>query len=1107
MKHALRKKITIFGCLLFSLFISTINAQTVQLHGKIIDSSTQQPVMSATVSSGKQTTLSDAQGNFTINADKGQNLTASFVGYASQTMAVNDDGFITITLSSSSQQLTDVVVTALGVKKEVKRVGYAVQQVNGEDLNKARDQNPITGLQGKIAGLSVGPSAELLRKPTVLLRGNEITLYVVDGVPISSDTWNISPDDIETYTILKGPTAAALYGSRAQYGAILITTKKGLKHKGFNVEFNSTNSWDNGFLAFPRLQNEYGPGENELYAFGDGKGGGLNDNDYDVWGPKFDGQPIPQWDGTYDPNKTFTTTYPGGYKYTGHIEPTPYLSRGPNNLSNFLRTGFQTTNNIAVNATGDNYTLRFSVSQSYQQSIIPNTELNITNFNMYGSYKLSNRLSVSANINFNRQYTPNFPDVDYGPNSLLYNVAIWTGADWDVNSPLIKGMWQPGKVGTQSIFAEYQRYHNPWFVVNEWLRGHYKTDINGYISANYKINEHLNISPRTQITTYNLLRTEKMPYSAHPYGREGNMGDYREDRRDLFESNSDLQLNYNYEVANFVNLSGLVGGSARLFNYNSSWTSTDYLTIPELYTFSNSLNPIQSSSFNSSMRVFSAYYSLDATFGKYATLAATGRVDKSSALPSEHNSYFYPSFAVAAPLSDYVKILPEFISFLKIRASYATVHGDATSATVGVAPFNTITAFGENPSGTSLFDYPIGYGSNYASPYGGPDYSLASVYSTSKPYNNQTAAYYTSNLYDPNIKTFNRVNYEEGFDINFFHNRLGLNFTAFQYIDGPQILQNPVSTASGYSYYYINALKTKKTGYEISATGTPIKSKNVKWDVLVNWSTFKDVYDELPPGQTTYATSNNNNAKVGDRVDKFYGSAFVRTTDGQIIFDASGYPLYNPVPQYLGHLNADFQWSIYNKVSFKQFTLGVQFDGSVGGVTTDYMHLKTMRGGRNIETAEGAFGVSRADDNAHAGDASWKGSYVGEGVVVSNNTPINFDSQTGAILNYDDLKFAPNTSTTLIQQYVSDYYNTSESNLMSKTFASLREVTLGYSLPLKNSFISKLDITLVARNLLYFYDDPRFKDVDLNQYNYATTSTVLQTPTTRRYGINLNIVF
>ena len=1109
MKKVLLISTRFFLCFLFCFSIAQLNAQTLQLHGKIIDSSTQQPVSNATVSAGNQKVLSDADGNFSIHANSGSTLSVSFVGYGDKLLTIKDDGFINVTLSQSSSQLTDVVVTALGVKKEVKRVGYAVQQVQGEDLVKARDANPVTGLQGKIAGLSVGPSAELLRKPEVLLRGNEISLYVVDGVPISSDTWNISPDDIETITVLKGPTAAALYGSRAQYGAILITTKKGLKNKGFNIELNSTNSFDKGFLAFPRLQDDYGPGENELYAFGDGKGGGLNDNDYDVWGPKFDGQPIPQWDGTYDPNQTFTTTYPGGYVYTGHVQPTPFIARGVNNLGNFLRTGFQTTDNIALNATGDNYTLRFSLSQSYQQSIIPNMELNITNFNIYGSYKLSNRLTINANVNFNRQYTPNFPDVDYGPNSLIYNVAIWTGDDWSVNDPLIKGIWQPGKVGTQSIFAEYQRYHNPWFMVKDWLRGHYKTDINGYISANYKIDDHLNITPRTQITTYSLLRTEQMPYSAHPYGREGNQGDYREDRRDLFESNSDIQLNYNYEVANFVNLSGLIGGSARIFTYNSNWTSTDYLTIPELYTFSNSLNPLQANSFQSSMRVFSAYYSLDATLGKYVTLSATGRVDKSSALPSNHNSYFYPSFSVAAPLSDYIK-LPSVISFLKLRASYATVHGDATSATVGAAPFNTITAFGENPSGTSLFDYPLGYGSNYESPYGGPDYSLSSVYSTSKPYNNQTAAYYTSNLYDPNIKTFNRVNYEEGFDVNFLKNRLGLSATAFQYIDGPQILQNPISTASGYSYYYINALKTKKTGYELSLTGTPIKSKDFNWDVLVNWSTFKDVYDELPPGQTTYATSNDPFANKGDRVDKFYGTAFVKTTDGKIVYDNSGLPLTNPVPQFLGYLNADFQWSIDNKFSYKNFTLGFQFDGSVGGVTTDYMHLKTMRGGRNIETDEGAIGKSRADDNAHAGDASWHGSYVGDGVVVSNNTPINFDSQTGAILNYDDLKFSQNAQTALIQQYVSDYYNTDESNLMSKTFASLREVTLGYSLPqsiLKRSFISKLDITLVARNLIYFYKDPRFKDVDLDQYNYATTSTVLQTPTTHRYGINLNIVF
>jgi hypothetical protein len=516
------------------------------------------------------------------------------------------------------------------------------------------------------------------------------------------------------------------------------------------------------------------------------------------------------------------------------------------------------------------------------------------------------------------------------------------------------------------------------------------------------------------------------------------------------------------------------------------------------------------------MRVFSGYYSLDASLGKYATISATGRVDKSSALPPDHDSYFYPSFSVASAVTDYLR-LPRVISYLKLRASYAEVHGAPTSATVGAAPFNKITAFGASPSGNSLFDYPLGYGDNYLSPYDdGPDYSLSSVFSTSKPYNNQTAASYTSNLYDPNIKPFDRVNYEGGFDINFLRNRLGFSATAFQYIDGPQILANPISTATGYSNYYINALKTKKTGYELSLTGTPVKtSSGITWDVLVNWSTFKDVFQELPPGQATYQATiggvvSNPNAKVGDRVDKFYGSAFVRTSDGKIINDASGLALINPVPQFLGNLNADWQWSIYNKISWKNLTLGFQFDGSVGGVTTDYMHLKTMRGGRNIETAEGAFGVARSKDNDHAGDPNWPGAYVGEGVVVSNGVPINFDSHTGQILNYKDLSFAPNTQVTQVQEYVSEYYAISEANLMSKTFASLREVTIGYDLPsnwLQKSFISKVTLSLIGRNLLYFYKDPRFKDVDLDQYNYATTQTVLQTPTTRRYGFNINVVF
>ena len=214
-------------------------------------------------------------------------------------------------------------------------------------------------------------------------------------------------------------------------------------------------------------------------------------------------------------------------------------------------------------------------------------ELNITHFNMYGSYNPTKRLKIEGNLNFNRQYTPNFPDVDYGPNSLIYGVAVWTGGDWDIDAPDIKAIWKPGKIGTESVFAEYQRYHNPYLMVYEWTRSHHKNDIYGYLSASYQINNHLNAMLRTQASTYNLLRTEKMPFSAHPYSRETALGDYHEDHRNLFENNTELQLGYNYDVAHFLNLNGFVGGNLRSFSYNSSFVSTDYMNVPNVYSFSN----------------------------------------------------------------------------------------------------------------------------------------------------------------------------------------------------------------------------------------------------------------------------------------------------------------------------------------------------------------------------------------------------------------------------------------------------------------------------------------------------------------------------------------
>ena len=1081
--------------LLLLLSVQMAHSQKIILQGKVSgNDGSVLPGANVMVKGTSNGSITDNKGMFSVSAAIGDTLTFSFIGFDNKVVKVKSDKFIDVTLYENSKSIKEVVVTALGVEKRYNSLGYAVQEVKGEDLRKARDQNPITGLTGKVSGLSVGANSEMLRKPSMILRGNTLELYVVDGVPISSDTWNISPDDIETMTVLKGPTAAALYGSRAMNGALLITTKKGNKNKKTTVEINSTNMFENGFLTFPRLQNEYGPGSNQIYMFVDGKGAGQNDNDYDVWGPRFRGQLIPQYDGQYTPNQKYTTTF-GDKSFEGNIKPTPWVSRGPNNLENFLRTGFHTTNNIAFTKSGEDYTIRMSISHSDQQAIIPNTGVSITNMNLYGTFQVNKKLTIDANINANYQYSDNFPDVDYGPNSIIYNMSIWAGADWDVNDPKIKGIWQEGKEGLLPIYAEYQRYHNPWAIVNYWKRGHQKKDVFGYARANYVVNSNLNFSLRSQVSSYDMLRTEKMPVWAHPYGREQNLGDYREDRRSLMDMNTDLQANYNFLLGDVVQFTGLSGANIREFSYNSSYASTDYLSVPNVYSLNNSLNPIVANSFQSGMRVISGYSSMDIDLSKYATLSGTARVDKSSAILSQNDTYFYPSVSLSTLVNDYVT-LPEVISALKLRGSYAVVKRVETSEEIGTTP------------STNIYTYPLGYGQNYLSPYGGPTYALnTESYSQSKPYNNSPAATFSNALTIPGIKPAERINYEGGIDVKFFKNRLGLSATYFQYIDGPKILKNPISSTSGYNFMYVNGLKTKKNGVEISLFAAPIQTVNgFSWEINANWSTFQEVYTELPAGVELY----NDFFRVGDRTDKLYSSAFARDPQGNIIHDGSGKPLSYAKSQYLGNYFGDFIWGLNNKFTYKNVYLSFQFDGNVGGAILDNIHKRTMRGGRNIETVEGKYGEARLQDDTYAGFKSYTGTYVGEGVVVSNGKKIEFDPITGAISNMNDLAFAPNTSKVLVQDYVSKYYAIEEGNLMSRTYTKLRELQIGYNLPTKwltPLGITKATISFVGRNLLYFYADIRFKDVDLDQFNSTTASTGLQTPTTRRFGFNVNIVF
>jgi len=833
---------------------------------------------------------------------------------------------------------------------------------------------------------------------------------------------------------------------------------------------------ESGFNAIPKVQAEYGPGDHGRYSFVDGRGGGINDGDYDIWGPRFEGQLIPQYDSPLDP-------------LTGERQATPWVARGKDNLERFLRPGYQSNNNINVSTSTDKLDMRFSTSYNYQQGMVPNTQLNVANFNVYSGIKFSDKVKLEANINYNRQFTENFPDVQYGPNSMIYNIIIWGGADWDIEQ--LRHYWQPGKEGVQQIYAEYQRYNNPWFLAYEWERGHYKTDIYGQTALSWQIAPGLELKGRTAITTYDLFRSEKFPYSATVYGREEARGDYREDKRTLFENNTDVYLNYDRRFGDDFSFTGMVGGNIRSMRYESNYTTTDYLNVPGLYTFTNSANPLKAFNYRSEMLVQSGYYSVDFGFRNFLFLSHTGRVDHLSTLPKKNNTFYYPSVGASLVISELADLGP--VSFLKLRGSFANVKSGLTSRYIGATP------------GAA---YPLDYGSYYSSSYDGPSYSNASVYSSPLVYNNQPGSYYTNTIANPELSPLSRSNYEAGIEAKVLRNRLGIDVTYFRYIDGPQIFAKPISEASGYTSQLINAVKTQNAGWEVSLSGSPVKNAGgFSWDVLVNWSTYRETLKELPEGTDVI----NGFYKKGDRLDAYYDRAFVRTREGRIVNDASGRPIYNPVPQFLGYSDPDWVWAVYNKVSWKGLSLGIQFDGRVGGVIRNYIQQQTMRGGRNIMTVEGLMGQVRLADwenqkNGKYDKPQENGHWLGEGVVVSNGIAIEYD-QYGNITNYDQLQFADNTTKTFLQDYISRYYNSAEGNLMSKTFSKLREVTLTWQLPQKwferGRFIRTASLSFVGRNLLYFAEK---KDIDLDNY-IDTNYSGLQSPTAKRYGLNINLTF
>jgi TonB-linked SusC/RagA family outer membrane protein len=1080
--------------------------------GRVVSNTDQTPIPGATVviKGSKAGTSTGLDGTFSLKAKEGDILVITGIGITRQEVPVGSEVSLLISVVANSKNLNEVVVTATGIKKESKRLGYAVQTIDAAPLTVAREADPVNSLKGNVAGLEININSEIGHSPDVIMRGendqSDRPMFVVDGVPISSDTYNINPDDIETFTVLKGPMAAALYGFQGKNGAIIINTKKGSKDKrGMAITFNSTTQWNKGFIALPKYQDVYGPGDNGKYAYGGGGsspasyfgsgavGVGINDYDYDIWGPQFRGQLLPQYDGAYDPTQNYSTTFADGSVYKGHVAPTPFVARGTDNLKKFIETGLLSTNSISIGSSSEKNDLHISFGNTYQKGIVPNTQLN--NFNFAGSivHRFDKNWSLTTYVNYSRQSSPNVPDVTYGPNSIIYNIIIWGGADWAMKD--MRSYWQPGKVGIQEKYEEYYRYNNPYFMSYEWLRGHYQNNVYGYAALNYKLNENFDFMFRPSMTTYDMFNSEKFPYSGGVYGRPLHQGDYREDRRSLFESNTELQARYHKNaIAGFLDLSVLGGFNARNFNFSSDFESTNYLNVPGIYSFSNSLNTLTGSSFRSSMLVLSAYYSVDLGYKSYVTANITGRVDKSSSLPSNTNSYFYPSFNLATVISDYVS-LPNFISFLKVRGSYAESKSGGTSS-----------LFAPNLSSTPAG----GYGYTWYSPYGGPNYQFSQTYALAPTYTSQVSAQFTDGTVNPNISTQERKATEFGLDIRFLENKIGLDVTRYHY-KNTLIVPQAISNASGYGSYLTNGNVYTNDGWEVVLNGRPvINPRGLSWNIALNYSTYvrKWVNNSNP----------NNWTHNGTRIDLLYGDGFVRTPEGKMVIDPSSgvylrfSDLGSSAQRIYGHSDPDWQWGIVNTLTYRNFSFRFQFDGIVGGTVADYIRQKTLQGGRHIESAQGALGAARPSDEANIP------MYTGVGVNLTGN-PIQLDPVNGNITNIKDLTEVTNTTKSLVQPFVYNAASIPDLIMINKTYVKLREVTLTYTLSKdlfgKKSFIQAASLSLVGRNLLYFFPS-KYKDLDVDQYTQNTVTSGqysnsgyagLQTPTTRSFGFNLNLSF
>jgi len=1100
----MRKTLLLLGFAI--IFCLSAIAQVRTITGKVLDDKGAAiPFATVVVKGSKQGTSADAAGNFSVRASGSVTLTVSSVGFGTRDFKVTGNT-LSASLSKTSADLDEVVVTtALNIKRKADNLSYASQGIKGDKLTTTRNTDINNALAGKIAGVQVRSEsgAKLGSTATVRLRGvtgfgDLSPLYVLDGTPVNSN--DINPDDVADIQVLKGPTATALYGQRAEAGVIMVTTKKGSKGAGIGVDVSST-VVINKIGLIPKYQNDYSGGawlgagtsgqEFQKYTWDasmpaewkalDGKFYHLY-NDDASWGPRIAGQEYIPW----------YAWYPG----TQYSDKTAKLTAQPNNIREFWNGNgaAQYENTVSLSRAGEGFNFRMSYTNISETGLLPTTSQMKNYITTSASYDVNKHFTMGLNFNYTNQKISGEFDDTYGNNS-AGGFNQWFHRDLDMN--ILKEFrsyrtpdgvlptWNlndgNGINGLPSTNAASFLRPNYWFdhysyfdnIVNVTNRNHLVGDIN----LTYKFDNHFKIAGflRKNILTtdnegkvplvleYSNDASSSLALSASSVGRPIK-STYQTTYTYGGEDNYEFLASYNQKFGRFmVDLNA--GANDLVTESRSIYNSTKGgLTIPNLFTLSNSVSPIAYSNSRSKFERRSVYGRGSVNYSDIAIVDFSLRNDVSSALPVSNNSYYYPSVGASLILTKFVKEALPFLSFAKLRGSYAQVGTD-----LAAYKLNTLYTLNSQLWGTNAL--------------------------TSTP----------DQIVDPNIKPTLSSSYEGGIDLRFLKNRISLAFTYYNQVTKNQIISAPVTGSSGFSSKLINAGEIDKNGIELSIDATPVVSKNFRWDVTLNLAHNNVTVVSLAPGvhqlfsgggsytsstgnpayapgawqfDATSAYGNTFSQLIGIGIQKYNGAP-VLASDGQYVPTSGNVSFGSTIPNYTGGL--------INSFTYKSFTLNIAIDFCQGG---KYYSLSDFWG-----KVSGLYDVTSGLNDKGIPIRSNVADGGGVHVVGVDGT-----SAHNVVDKYVD-------AGTYYHQFYNHYIN--ENSIYNLSYIKVREISFGYKIPLKSlgkfgTNFQNINISAVCRNPFLIYTDNKNIDPSELVGGYGESG---QLPPTRSIGVTLKLGF